>query len=124
MVASTSSDAADTGPAASDALLCTFASVIATPAAAAVEPPVAAEPSAFEPRAAVSEDFTVSAPPTETAPPSTVAVAVASAIVTAIAAATDTGPDDVVADGVPVVPAPEPPLADDVELALERAPAT
>ena len=61
-VASTSTDPADAVPAI-DASLTMLASVIATPAPIAAEPPVA-EPSAFEAAAAVSDDVTVSAPPT------------------------------------------------------------
>ena len=104
-----------------DASLTTFASVIATPAATAAEPPVA-EPSAFEAAAAVSDDVTVSAPPAVTEP--TVACADALAIVTATAAATDTGPPEVDADGVELPPEPEPPLPDERLPALLRSPAT
>ncbi len=93
-------------------MLVTFASVIATPAPIAAEPPVA-EPSAFDAAAAVSDDVTVSAPPTDDR-------AAArrwpwprrSTIVTATAAATDTGPPEVDADGVVAALEPEPPFAD------------
>ena len=96
--------------------------MIATPAPIAAEPPVA-EPSAFEAAAAVSEDVTVSAPPALTLPGS-VAFADAPTIVTATAAATDTGPPDVEADGVEAELAPEPPFAADWLPAVERSPAT
>jgi hypothetical protein len=110
--------------AAIDALLVTFASVTATAAAIAAEPP-AAEPSAFEAAAAVSDDVTVSTPPTDTViPPWSVAFAEAVAIVTAIAAATDTGPVDVDADGAEPALDPEPPLPDERPPAFERSPAT
>ena len=123
LAASTTNDTAVTGPAASDASLATSARVIATPPPIAAEPPVA-EPSAFEPAAAVSDDFTVRAPPTETAPPLTIAFAEALAIVTATAAATDTGPPEVDADGVELPPDPEPPFPDERPPALLRSPAT
>jgi hypothetical protein len=110
--------------AAIDALLVTFASVTATAAAIAAEPP-AAEPSAFEAAAAVSDDVTVSTPPTDTViPPWSVAFAEAVAIVTAIAAATDTGPVDVDADGAAPALDPEPPLPDERLPEFERSPAT
>ena len=82
------------------AALATFASVIATPAPIAAEPPVA-WPSAFEAAAGVSEDVTVSAPPALNSP-ERVACAVAVASVTATAAATETGPPEVDAKGVVV----------------------
>ena len=53
-----------------------------------------------------------------------VAFAEALAIVTATAAATETGPPEVVADGVELEPEPEPPLADETLPAFERSPAT
>jgi hypothetical protein len=97
--------------------------VIATAAAIAAEPPVA-EPSAFEAAALVSDDFTVNAPPADTVPLPTVAVADAVAIVTAIAAATETGPVEVDADGAAPPLVPEPPLPDESAPAFERSPAT
>jgi hypothetical protein len=123
LVASTSTDRAEAVPAI-DASLVTFANVIATPAPIAAEPPVA-DPSAFEAAAAVSDEVTVSAPPADTViPPCSVAFADALAIVTATAAATETGPPEVEADGVVLAPEPEPPVADEALPACERSSAT
>ena len=88
-----------------------MASVIATPAPTAAEPPVA-EPSAFDPAAPVSDEVSVNVPPAlNDNAAGNVAFADADASVTATAAATDTGPADVDADGAPVALDPEPPLA-------------
>ena len=95
----------------------------ATPAPIAAEPPTA-EPSALDEAAAVSDDFTVRAPPTDTVPAPTVADAEALTIVTATAAATETGPPEVDADGVVLEPLPAPPAADDALPAVERSPVT
>jgi hypothetical protein len=94
-----SSDDADAEPA-TFAELVTSASVIATPA-----------------------PMTLSAPPAVSAP-ETLACADADAIVTATAAATEIGPPEVDAEGVPVPPEPEPPAAMDCAPAFERSPAT
>ncbi len=64
-------------------------------------------------RRAVSDDVSVSAPVTVAPPPPSVAFAPPLTIVTATAAATETGPPEVVADGVDVEPSPEPPFDDD-----------
>ncbi len=99
--------------------------MIATAAAAAVAPPTAAEPSAFDVAAGVSEAFSVSAPPTAIViVDGSVAFALALAIVTATAAATETVPVDVDADGVAVDPDPEPPFDEAAVFAFERSPAT
>jgi hypothetical protein len=83
--------------------------MIATPAPIAAEPPVA-EPSAFDFAEAVSEDFKVSVPPIPTTiPPGSVAFADAFESVTATAAATETGPPEVVAEGAVDELEPEPP---------------
>jgi len=103
--------------------LVTFASVIATPAATASAPPVAAEPFAVEAADPVSEEVTVSAPPAESRP-ATVEDADALAIVTATAAATETGPLEVVALGGAPPVAPLPPELVAAVLALARSPAT
>ena len=95
----------------------------ATPAPIAAEPPTA-EPSAFDEAAAVSDDLTVRAPPTDTVPAPTVADAEALTIVTATAAATETGPPEVDADGVVLEPLPDPPLAEEAAPACERSPVT
>jgi hypothetical protein len=122
--ASMSSDAAETGPAESEASLVTFANVIATPAPIAAEPPVA-EPSAFDFAAAVCDDLSVSVPPTVmTSPAGSVALALAFSIVIATAAATVTPPEEVDAEGVDVPPEVAPPEAAAVESAWLRSPAT
>ncbi|HEX7526909.1 MAG TPA: hypothetical protein VF327_11410 [Gaiellaceae bacterium] len=66
----------------------------------------------------------MSAPVTVTVPVDSVAFAPPLTIVTATAAATEIGPPDVVADGVEVPPAPEPPLVEESVFAFERSPAT
>jgi hypothetical protein len=110
--------------AADDAWLATFASVIATPAPIAAEPPVA-EPSAFDFAVGVSEDVSVSVPPIATVVPiGSVAFADAFEIVTATAAATATPPLEVDADGVALEPEPDPPFAPAVLSAWLRSPAT
>ena len=102
----------------------TFASVIATPAPIAADPPLA-EPSAFETAAAISEDVRVSAPPlATTTPPGSVAIAESVAIVTATAAATEIGPPEVDAAGVEAELEPAPPAAEECVPAFVRSPFT
>lgn len=123
VVASRSSDEPDAVPS-TDALFATSARVIATPAPTAAVPPVD-DPSPFEPAATVSDDVTVSAPPAEIVTPAgRIAWANGRTTVTATAAATETGPLDVVVVGVVGPPAPEPPAASEVPPAKLRWSAT
>jgi hypothetical protein len=106
-----------------EASLAAFASVIATPAPIAADPPVA-DPSATDFAAGVSDALNSNKPPELNEPAGNVAFADAFAIVTATAAATDTGPAEVEAEGVEVAPEPEPPFAAAAASAWPRSPAT
>jgi hypothetical protein len=97
-------------PAMSEAVV-TLASVIATPAPTAALPPVAL-PSAIDAARADSDEKIVSAPVLTIAPPAATSARLETfASVTATAAATLTGPPDVVALGVAAVPEPVPSFA-------------
>jgi hypothetical protein len=93
-------------------VLATFANVIATPAPTAAEPP-AALPSAFDAAAAISDAVIVNAPALTVTPTGNIACDDALTIVTETAAATETGPPEVDADGACVKLEPEPPAAAD-----------
>src|SRR5438067_9703318 len=107
------------------AMFVAFASVIATAAPMPAEPPVVALPFAVAEASASRRECSASRPPLLTlAQHRIVAWADASLMVSAIAAATLIGPADVDAEGVLVVPEPEPPLVDAALSACPRSPAT
>src|SRR5438270_3627515 len=84
-----------------------------------------AEPSDFALASVFAELFSASAPPATTfAPLSTYARDVVIAIVTATAAATDTGPDEVFPDVVPSLPEPSAPAPEASSFAWLRSPPT
>jgi hypothetical protein len=99
---------------------------MATPAPIVAVAPPEADPSALAVEPVAAAELNVNTPPALTVNPlpTTAACDVVLTTLIPIAAATDTFPPDVDADGVEADLSPPPPLAESVAAALDRSPCT